>query len=38
MHGGKVSIESKKGDGSTFTISLPIEGPAKADTDDVQAA
>ncbi len=38
MHGGKVSIESKKGEGSTFTISLPIEGPAKADTDDVQAA
>jgi signal transduction histidine kinase len=27
MHGGSLNIESKKGEGSTFTISLPIAGP-----------
>lgn len=30
MHEGELSIDSKKGLGSTFTISLPISGPALA--------
>jgi signal transduction histidine kinase len=28
MHGGIVSIDSKKGEGITFTVSLPVSGPA----------
>ena len=31
MHGGSVSIESKNGEGSTFTIRLPIAGPDQAE-------
>ncbi len=27
MHGGTTNVESKKGEGSTFTIRLPIAGP-----------
>ncbi len=33
MHGGKFSVESQKGEGSTFTISLPIAGPADSEKD-----
>lgn len=31
MHGGTVSIDSKKGEGSTFTVSLPVSGPTSAE-------
>ncbi len=27
LHGGSISVESKKGEGSTFTVRLPIAGP-----------
>jgi len=30
MHGGSLNIKSKKGEGSTFTISLPIAGPGQS--------
>ncbi len=38
MHGGKLSFESRKGEGSTFTISMPIAGPADSASDDTRAA
>lgn len=31
MHGGTFSVESFKGNGSTFTIRLPIAGPAQSE-------
>lgn len=34
MHGGSVGVESVKNEGSTFTVRLPVNGPAQ----DVQAA
>lgn len=31
LHGGTISVESKKNEGSTFTVSLPINGPVEAE-------
>ncbi len=31
MHGGTISIESQLGEGSTFTIRLPVAGPSQAE-------
>jgi signal transduction histidine kinase len=30
MHDGTVSIDSKRGEGSTFTVRLPINGPTSS--------
>ena len=38
MHGGSVSIESKNGEGSTFTIRLPIAGPDQSEQVDTKVA
>ncbi len=38
MHGGSLNIESKKGEGSTFTISLPIAGPDLSQQADANVA
>jgi PAS domain S-box-containing protein len=38
MHGGSVGVESKAGEGSNFTVRLPIGGPARAESDDTIAA
>src|SRR5680860_19220 len=34
MHDGSISIESKKGEGSTVTVRLPIEGPKVVEQSD----
>jgi signal transduction histidine kinase len=38
MHGGSVAIESKKGEGSTLTVRLPVDGPEETEELDSQAA
>jgi signal transduction histidine kinase len=38
MHGGTTSVESKKGEGSTFIVRLPIDGPNADRKPDSQAA
>ena len=38
MHGGSISAESRKGESSTFTIRLPIDGPDQSDFAETRAA
>ncbi len=38
LHDGSVSVESKKGEGSLFSVRLPIEGPAATNQSEGQAA
>ena len=34
LHNGTMAIESEPGDGTTVTISLPVQGPKKSRTAD----
>ena len=38
MHGGTTNLESRKGEGSTFTICLPVDGPGDTKESHSQAA
>ena len=38
MHGGSIAIKSNKGEGSTLTVRLPVDGPEKTKEPDSQAA
>jgi signal transduction histidine kinase len=38
MHGGSISLESRAGEGSTFTVRLPVDGPRQTAQPQCEAA
>jgi len=38
LHGGSIGLESKKNEGSTFTVRLPVAGPGTSGQADAQVA